>query len=125
MTRFFFIGVLKANEMSLGVHVVTKTDTPSYTYSEKMNAKGKDIAVKRKEYERGTLAALPVGETAGVSGISPDCGIKRRLTDLGFCRGEKVTCMFSSPFGDPSAYLIRGTLIALRRSDATRVAFGK
>ena len=104
---------------------MTKTDTLSYTYIEKMNSKGKDITVKRKEHERGTLAALPVGESADVCGIEPDCGIKRRLSDLGFCRGEKVTCVFSSPLGDPSAYMIRGTLIALRRSDAARVAVGK
>ena len=104
---------------------VTKTDSPSYTYIEKMNSKGKDITVKRKEYEQGTLASLPVGSTADVAGIAPDCAVKRRLSDLGFCRGEKVTCMFASPLRDPSAYLIRGTLIALRKSDAACIALEK
>ena len=104
---------------------VTKTDSSSYTYIEKMNSKGKDITVKRKEYEQGTLASLPAGSSADVAGIAPECRIKRRLADLGFCRGETVTCMFVSPLGDPAAYQIRGTLIALRRSDAASVAVGK
>ncbi len=78
--------------------------------------------MKTKENEAGTLASLAIGESAAVAQIDPECKITRRLYDLGFCRGETVTCMFKSPLGDPTAYLIRGAMIALRRRDAAMVA---
>ncbi len=59
-----------------------------------------------KRNERRTLASLSVEEDAEIEEISADSAIKRRLADLGFCRGEAVICMYRSPLGDPSAYLI-------------------
>ena len=44
-------------------------------------------------------------------------GIKKRLRDIGFADGEEIKCRFSSIAGDPTAYLIRGCVIALRRAD--------
>ena len=43
---------------------------------------------------------------------------KRRLYDLGFIPGEKVSKKFSSIFKDPNCYKIKNTLIALRNKDA-------
>ena len=40
-----------------------------------------------------------------------------RLRDLGLIENTRVVCLGRSPMGDPSAYLIRGTVIALRRCD--------
>ena len=65
-----------------------------------------------------TLSALPLGESAFVTHISAKPDMKCRLTDLGLVPGTKVTCMARSPAGDPRAYLIRGSLIALRQADA-------
>lgn len=65
-----------------------------------------------------TLSALPLGESAFVIHISAEPDMERRLTDLGLVSGTKVTCMACSPAGDPRAYLIRGSLIALRQADA-------
>ena len=78
-----------------------------------------------KRNENGTLASLPVGEYATIEEISSDCTIKRRLADLGFVAGKTVECVLKSPLGDPSAYLVRGALIALRRSDAARISVQK
>ena len=39
------------------------------------------------------------------------------LRDLGLIENTRVVCLGRSPMGDPSAYLIRGTVIALRRCD--------
>ena len=47
--------------------------------------------------------------------------ISERLRDLGLCEGEKVKCVMISPLGDPSAYLIKGSVIALRKEDADTV----
>jgi DtxR family Mn-dependent transcriptional regulator len=67
-----------------------------------------------------TLADLDLGETARVIGISPACrgSERRRLLDLGVVRGTEIRVDMESAAGDPVAYLIRGALIALRRSQA-------
>ncbi len=69
------------------------------------------------------LSALKVGETGVVRDIAAACrGLqRRRLLDLGFVPGSKVTAEFSSPAGDPVAYRVRGTLIALRRDQAALI----
>lgn len=68
--------------------------------------------------EPETLADLEPGETAEVLGLAPTCqGIqRRRLLDLGVVPGTRVTSEFRSTAGDPVAFLVRGALIALRRS---------
>ena len=43
--------------------------------------------------------------------------MQRRLRDLGLIENTRVVCLGRSPMGDPSAYLIRGTVIALRQCD--------
>jgi len=67
-----------------------------------------------------TLADLDLGETARVIDISPACrgSERRRLLDLGVVRGTEIRVDMESAAGDPVAYLIRGALIALRRSQA-------
>lgn len=84
-----------------------------------MSKKRKKSRVKEKTV---TLDILKPGDEATVDRLTSKCKMKDRLTSLGFCRGEKIVCVMLSPLGDPAAYLIRGTLIALRRSDARGVA---
>ena len=86
-----------------------------------MNKKRKKNTGKRHQ-KAVTLDALKVGDEATVDRLTSKCKMKGRLTSLGFCRGEKIACVMESPLGDPTAYLIRGTLIALRKSDARGVA---
>lgn len=50
--------------------------------------------------------------------IHPDNGMKRRLLDLGFYEGTPIKRILESPKGDPIAYKVRGTTIALRNSDS-------
>lgn len=69
-------------------------------------------------HESLTLSALPLGESAYVTYISAHPTMARRLADLGLVPGTRVTCLAKSPAGDPAAYLIRGSLIALRAADA-------
>ena len=67
-----------------------------------------------------TLADLEPGETARVIDISPACrgSERRRLLDLGVVGGTEIRADMKSAAGDPVAYLIRGALIALRKSQA-------
>ena len=44
--------------------------------------------------------------------------VKRRLLDLGIVNGTKITPVLKSPSGDPTAFFIRGSTIALRKEDA-------
>lgn len=51
--------------------------------------------------------------------------LKRRLLDLGIIKGAKITPILKSPSGDPTAFEIRGTLIALRKEDASLILIKK
>lgn len=68
-----------------------------------------------------TLADLPVGGAARVKELHVSGLARRRLLDLGFTPGTRVECALVSPLGEPKAYRIRGTLIALRPEQARRV----
>lgn len=65
-----------------------------------------------------SLNALTRGEYAYIDQVDGENDLARRLADLGFVPGTRVACELVSPAGDPVAYRVRGTLIALRRRDA-------
>ena len=44
--------------------------------------------------------------------------MRRHLLALGFVAGQSVTCLMRAFPGDPTAYRILDTVVALRRSDA-------
>ncbi|MCJ7703729.1 MAG: FeoA domain-containing protein, partial [Anaerolineales bacterium] len=69
------------------------------------------------------LTNLKPGESAQVLGISPRIrGVeRRRLMDLGVLPGTLIENEMVSAGGDPTAYRIRGALIALRKSQAERI----
>lgn len=66
------------------------------------------------------LAALQKGVTAEVVEIDPNCRgfSRRRLMDLGLTPGAEVSVALDNTFGDPRAFRVRGTTIALRREQA-------
>lgn len=71
---------------------------------------------------QASLARLAVGQSGRVKAVAAERTMRRRLLDIGLIPGTKVTCVAHSPAGDPCAYLIRGAVIALRRTDAEGVA---
>ncbi|WP_244834204.1 FeoA family protein [Clostridium sp. BJN0001] len=44
--------------------------------------------------------------------------LRRRFFDLGIIEDTIIEPLFKSPMGDPTAYLIRGAVIALRSDEA-------
>ena len=68
-----------------------------------------------------TMDDLTEGQTAVVCGVAEDCPIQVRLQDLGLIVGTEVRCVLRAPSGNPAAYDIRGTVLALRREDAAAV----
>ena len=66
------------------------------------------------------LSDLTPGETAFIYTVS-DSPLRERLYELGFVGGTRVECVARAAFGGPSAYLVRGSVIALRKCDARAV----
>ena len=67
------------------------------------------------------MSALHPGERATVRGIAVDGDMRRRLQDIGLIRGTPIECVGRSPLGDPTAFRIRGAVIALRRADTAQI----
>lgn len=67
------------------------------------------------------LCCVPCGKKGRVKELSADGSIRRRMLDLGLVLDTIVECLRRSPFGDPTAYEIRGTVIALRYEEASKI----
>lgn len=76
-----------------------------------------------KEGPFETLSTLKTGEKARVLRLSRMCrGLeRRRLMDLGVLPGTAIEVEMRSASGDPTAYRVRGTLIALRKEQADQI----
>ncbi len=68
-----------------------------------------------------SLDRLEPGEKGHITGMSLAPGMRRRLEDMGFTNGSLVECAYRSPFGDPTAYFIKGALIAIRSGEAENI----
>ena len=68
-----------------------------------------------------TLDRLRPYNACEVIGVE-EHGEKRRLLELGFTPGAKLVWLFDAPCGEPTAYWVGGAVIALRRSEAARIA---
>ena len=64
------------------------------------------------------LYELPLNTVGIITDLKCNGNIRRRLLDLGIVNGTKITPVFKSPSGDPTAYEIRKTVIALRKEDS-------
>ncbi|HPF41756.1 MAG TPA: iron dependent repressor, metal binding and dimerization domain protein [Phycisphaerae bacterium] len=73
--------------------------------------------------EEEFLSGLRPGERTRVIGLSAACRgqERRRLLDLGFVAGTPVEVDMVSPAGDPTAYRLRGSVVALRREQANLI----
>ena len=67
------------------------------------------------------LNLLPIGETGIVQKLLSTGTQRRRMLDLGLVNGTPVEALQKSPSGDPTAYFIRGAVIALRSEDAGKI----
>jgi len=69
------------------------------------------------------LSGLPSGASAEVIALDPAFRgfARRRLLDLGFTPGARIRSDLATFAGDPRAYRLRGTTIALRREQSDRV----
>jgi DtxR family Mn-dependent transcriptional regulator len=77
-----------------------------------------DEAEAEEPFER--LSKVQIGDRVRVTGLAAACRgqERRRMLDLGIIPGTVIEPELSSPGGDPVAYRVRGTLIALRHEQA-------
>lgn len=68
-----------------------------------------------------SLDKLKLRQSGIVNKISCSEPITRRLNDLGLLIGTTITPVFSSPFGDPTAFEFRGNIIAIRSEDSSKI----
>ena len=67
------------------------------------------------------LNKVNVGQTCIIKELKVTDKQRRRLLDLGFIKDTQVKVIRKSPLGDPTAYLIRKSLVALRKEEASNV----
>lgn len=67
------------------------------------------------------LDEIMPGDRAIIKKINTAGTLRRRLMDIGMIESTQVECVGRSPLGDPSAYLIRGAVIAIRSCDCADI----
>lgn len=67
------------------------------------------------------LNELPLNKKAEVISIAKSTKVRRRVLDLGITIGSEIQAQFRAPAKEPTAYLIRGTTIALRDELASQI----
>lgn len=67
------------------------------------------------------LCDMEKGQKGTVTALKTEGNLRKRLQDLGLLEGTPVDCVRESPLGDPKAYRVRDSVMALRKEDAGTV----
>ena len=67
------------------------------------------------------LSMIPPGGKGTVSRVTASGGLRQRLLSLGFVPGVPVLCRKAAPLGDPLSIEVKGSEIALRKTEAASV----
>lgn len=65
-----------------------------------------------------TLNNLPLNTKAVVNSVDCKGNLINRIYDFGIIKNCVITPIYRSPFGDPTAYLVKNAIIALRANDS-------
>ncbi|WP_081707650.1 FeoA family protein [Bacillus massiliigorillae] len=68
-----------------------------------------------------SLSELSPGEKMMITTLQIDGPMRRRLLDLGFVPGFIIEMIQASPLGDPTAFRVSGTTIALRKDESSHI----
>ena len=68
-----------------------------------------------------TLDQLPINQTGIILDLNCNHSIKKRLLDLGLIPGTSITPVFTSPFGEPTAFEFRNTIVSIRNNDTSHI----
>ncbi|CAG9613108.1 hypothetical protein BACCIP111899_02303 [Bacillus rhizoplanae] len=67
------------------------------------------------------LSTFKTGQLVQIEKVQLEGTMKRRLLDLGFIPGATIKVLQKSPLGDPIAYQVSNTIIALRNEESSRI----
>ncbi|MDA5109557.1 MULTISPECIES: FeoA family protein [Brevibacillus] len=67
------------------------------------------------------LSEAKTGMRLVLTGINVQGVLRRRLLDLGFVPGNVIEVLQKSPLGDPVAFRVNNTTIALRREESSQI----
>ncbi|MBQ6948179.1 MAG: ferrous iron transport protein A [Firmicutes bacterium] len=67
------------------------------------------------------ISALPLNQEAVISDLTLPQRQRQQFEDLGFTPGSTVRPLHRSPSGNLTAYAVMGSVIALRRCDASHI----
>lgn len=67
------------------------------------------------------LSEAVKGSILRIRGIEVQGVLRRRLLDLGFVVGNTVEVLRHSPLGDPTAFRVSNTTIALRKDESSLI----
>ena len=65
-----------------------------------------------------SLDNLPLNKNGYIIDLKSQGSLRRRMLDLGLIKDTLIKPIFISPSGDPRAYEVRGSIIAIRKNDA-------
>jgi len=65
-----------------------------------------------------TLAELPIGGRAKITGFTLEGGMRQRLMEMGLTKGAECQMVRFAPLGDPLEVKVRGYHLSLRKSEA-------
>lgn len=65
-----------------------------------------------------SLDKLPLNKNGYIINLKSDGTLRRRMLDLGLVKDTLIKPVFVSPSGNPRAYQVRGSIIAIRKKDA-------
>lgn len=68
-----------------------------------------------------TLDMLKTGDFARVIRVECNGELNNRIYALGITENSVINKVFKAPFGDPVAYSVKNTLIALRNKDCKNI----
>jgi ferrous iron transport protein B len=71
--------------------------------------------------ENSYLSELKTGDEAIITKVLGHGAFRKRITEMGFVKGEKVLVIKNAPLQDPVEYKIMGYNVSLRRSEADLV----
>ena len=67
------------------------------------------------------LSELKNGQSAIIMKVNGYGGFRKRIMEMGFVRGKKVTPILNAPLNDPVKYDIMGYEVSLRKSEASMI----
>ncbi len=68
-----------------------------------------------------SLSCLNTGKKGIITSVNLEHPYRERLAQLGFVPGTEVCMIHTAPSGSPAAFHVKGTVVALRHSDSSRI----